>query len=312
MRFHWLIAAVGIALGGAHPAAALDLTFGPERETLGVGRLFNNDQFGDTYDRWRTGSYVFSLVRGPDWSGPRPTTPGEIVEYRFRTEIIAPSALNGPGSDDRPYVGALSAGAHTHFSLGRVEASVGADLTAVGPQTGVSDLQAAFHEMFGLPTLSPTVADNQVPNAVYISGTAELGLPVPLSETAVLRPFVEAQAGVEDILRIGGDLVIGRVGQGGLWLRDVPTGQLYPGIATGAGGVTYVVGMDYAVVGQSRFFPDDMGASALPERFRARAMAHWQLGSEVSWGYGMTYLSEEFEGQPEGQFVGSVKLNFNF
>lgn len=312
MRFLYLIAAIGLSLNTAHPAAALDLSFGPERETLGVGRMFGNDQFGDAHDRWRTGSYVFSLVRGPDWSGRRPASPGEVIEYRFRSEIIAPSALNGPGSDDRPYVGALSVGAHTHVSLGRAEASFGADLTAVGPQTRLSDLQAAFHEMFSLPTLSPTVADNQVPNAVYLSGTAELGWPMHLSETAVLRPFVEGQAGVEDTIRVGGDLLIGEAGQGGLWLRDVPTGQLYPGIAPRAGGVTYVLGADFAVVGQSRFLPDSLGVSPLSERLRLRAMAHWQLGPEVSWGYGMTYLSEEFEGQPEGQFVGSVKLNFNF
>ncbi|WP_420857638.1 lipid A-modifier LpxR family protein [Marivivens marinus] len=312
MRFYWLIGAVGIALGGAHPATTLDLSFGLERETLGVGRLFNNDQFGDTYDRWRTGSYVFSLVRGPDWSGDLPGAPGEIIEYRFRSEIIAPSRLNGPGSDDRPYVGALSVGAHTHFTLGQAEASIGADLTAVGPQTRVSDLQAAFHDMFSLPSLSNAVVDNQIADAFYFSGTAELSWPLHLSETTVLRPFVEAQAGVEDMVRIGGDIMLGEAGQGGLWLRDVPTGQLYPGITPLAQGATYVLGMDYAIVGQSRYLPEDAGVTALPDRLRVRAMAHWQLGPEVSWGYGLTYLSEEFEGQPEGQFVGSVKLNFNF
>jgi len=28
--------------------------------------------------------------------------------------------------------------------------------------------------------------------------------------------------------------------------------------------------------------------------------------------YGVTYLSEEYVGQPEGQVVGSIKLNLNF
>ena len=38
-----------------------------ERVTLGWGRLLTNDAIGDGKDRWRTGSYVLSRVRGPSW-----------------------------------------------------------------------------------------------------------------------------------------------------------------------------------------------------------------------------------------------------
>ena len=38
--------------------------FAEERETIGFGRIFNNDFFGDQADRWQTGSNTFSIVRG--------------------------------------------------------------------------------------------------------------------------------------------------------------------------------------------------------------------------------------------------------
>ena len=37
----------------------------PERQFLGWGRLFNNDFLGDGQDRWRTGSYTISVLKGP-------------------------------------------------------------------------------------------------------------------------------------------------------------------------------------------------------------------------------------------------------
>src|SRR5688572_4566335 len=89
---------------GAVPAIA------QERETLGFGRLFTNDFFGDGLDRWRSGSYSFSIIRGLGWNGVLPERFGELIEYRLRSEIIAPGRLNGAGSDDRPYVGAATLG----------------------------------------------------------------------------------------------------------------------------------------------------------------------------------------------------------
>jgi len=70
-------------------------SFAQDRETLGYGRLFTNDFLGDTQDRWRTGSYSFSIVRGSDWGGDLASTPRPVLEYRLRSEIIAPGALNG-------------------------------------------------------------------------------------------------------------------------------------------------------------------------------------------------------------------------
>ena len=294
------------ALIAASPVAAQD------RETLGYGRLFTNDFFGDTQDRWRSGSYAFSIVRGADWTGDLATTSGPILEYRLRSEIIAPQELNGPGSNDRAYVGALSAGIHTHFARGGAEISTGVNLVAVGPQTGIADMQDWFHDVVSAPNISNAVLANQVPNAVYPTALAQLVYPVQMSDRVTLRPFVEAQYGVEDILRVGADVTVGELFKGDLWLRDSATGQLYSGIEYDTPGTGFVFGADYAIIGDSAYFPTSFGTIAEEERFRARAGVHWRFGAGISYFYGVTYLSEEYVGQSEGQIVGSLKLNFNF
>ena len=93
----------------AVPAAA------QERQTLGWGRLLTNDYIGDVGDRWRTSSYALSMMRGPDWTGELPDAFGELLELRFRAEIIAPETLRGARSGDRAYANALTLGLHTHW-----------------------------------------------------------------------------------------------------------------------------------------------------------------------------------------------------
>ncbi|WP_093996159.1 lipid A-modifier LpxR family protein [Octadecabacter ascidiaceicola] len=301
-----LIGILCASLVTAAPAAA------QERETLGYGRIFSNDFFGDNEDRWRSGSYAFSIVRGPDWQNRAPSAPGALLEYRLRTEIIAPSELNGAGSNDRAYVGTLSAGVHTHFTRGGADVSLGVDVVAVGPQTGVADMQDWFHDVVSAPNISNSVIANQVDNAFYPTALAEISYPVSLSETTTLRPFVEAQYGVENFVRVGADILIGGNLKNDLWLRDSPTGQLYTGVESERAGTGFVLGADYAVVDDSAYFPASFGTVAEDERFRARAGVHWRLGDSLSYFYGVTYLSEEYVGQPEGQLVGSLKLNFNF
>jgi len=283
---------------------------GQERETLGFGRLFTNDYFGDGLDRWRSGSYSFSIIRGPDWDGAVPERFGELLEYRLRTEIIAPGRLNGPGSTDRPYVGAATLGLHTHFALGAAEISAGLDLTLTGPQTGIGAMQEWFHEVIDAPR--PAILDDQLPDAVYPTAILAVTRPYVIAENLTLRPFVEAQIGVEDLLRVGGDVIYGRVGHSDLWLRDGPTGQPYRGIEGEDRGFAFVAGADFTQVQSSAYLPESMGYFPTDTRVRARAGVHWQMAPQTSFFYGATWLSEEFEGQPEGQILGSLKLNFNF
>ena len=279
-----------------------------ERELIGTGRLFTNDYFGDKDDRWRSGSFVYSHVRG---FGPYSGTEamGDILEFRFRSEIIAPDA-GTPAPGDRPYVGVTSLGAHTHFQYGTAEVSLGVDVQAIGPQTGLSDFQNDFHDAFDMPNAPHT--DQQLEDRFFLNGTASATWRYDLGESVQFRPFAEGLAGSEDLLRVGADFVVGPFGQDRLLLRDVVTGQLYSGTSKTAVGPSYVIGADIASVFDSDFLPAERGYDVVETRGRARAGMHWQFGNRASVFYGATYLSPEFEGQPEGQVVGSLKLNFNF
>ena len=103
-------------------------------------------------------------------------------------------------------------------------------------------------------------------------------------------------------------MIIGQVAQDDLLLRDVVTGQLYRATEGDGVGLSYLLGVDGASVFDSNYLPADMGYTVSDTRTRARARVFWQMGEDVSFFYGVTYLSEEFE----GQFLGLLKLNFNF
>ncbi len=281
------------------------------RVTLGFGRLFSNDRLGDGQDRWRTGSWSVSVVSGYGWDGARPARFGDIVELRFRTDIIAPGVLYGPGSDDRPYVGALTYGMHSHWAALGGEMSAGVDVTMTGPQTGLSDLQDRWHERFSAPNLSDAVIAGQIGDTVTPSVTVEYGRPVRLSPVVQLRPFVELQAGVEQIARLGADVILGRVAQGDLMLRDHPTGHLYRVTRADVTGVSFVAGADWARIGDSLWLPED-GGTRRCRNGGGRAGFHVQMSRWVDWFAGVTWLSEEFVGQPEGQMVGSLSVNLRF
>ena len=284
------------------PAVAQD------REFIGAGRLFNNDVFGDGYDRWRTGSYVYSNLRarGPYTGGE---SFGDLLEYRLRTEIVAPErGTTAPG--DRPYAGMLSLGVHTHFNAAGTQMSLGGDIVAVGPSTRMSQFQEYYHDTFSLP--DPPHVDQQLADAIWFNANVSASKQFQVNDTLSVRPFVQAQAGVEDLMRAGADVWVGAIGQQDLKLRDVVTGQLYRGSQSGDQGMAYVFGIDVAAVSDSRLLPADQGYIVSPTRTRARAGVHWQLGQVTSLFGGATYLSEEFTGQRSGQVVGSLKLNFNF
>lgn len=296
--------AIMLALAAAMPAQAED------RVTLGWGRMFSNDALGDQKDRWRTGGYQVSRIRGYSWDGALPTTPGEILEFRAVAQIVAPEDLVSPPPLDRRYAATLSLGLHTQFDWRGNDVSIGSDLVFVGPQTGISNFQKWIHNMVGLQ--KPTVIDNQIGNGIYPTLEAELGHKFALGDRAEIRPFVQAQAGVESFVRVGGDLVIGTLGRDDLMVRDGVTGQRYRAVeGTRDQGVSFVLGGDIARVFDSALLPDNGVATLSEDRSRLRAGMHWQ-GEKASVFYGISYLSKEFDQQPEGQLVGGLNLNLKF
>lgn len=299
-----LMLALGMVLSLSVPAAAQD-----QRVTLGWGRLFTNDVFGDTRDRWRTGSYTLSRARGADWNGVLPSAPGALLEFRAMGETIAPADLVVPNATDRRYVGSLTFGLHTHFDWNGFDTSVGGNLVITGPQTGASNLQARIHDLVGLP--EPQVFGEQIGDNFFPTAVAEVSRRIDLPK-GELRPFVEAQAGVEDFVRIGADLSIGGYSRGALLLRDGPTGQRYRAIAgSRIDGFSFTLGGDVAHVFGSRYFLADDAAQALDTRSRLRGGVHWQ-GEKSEMFYGVTWLGKEFTTQPDTQIVGSLNMRIKF
>lgn len=280
-------------------------------EVLGHGWMLSNDAIGDGQDRWRSVGLSYGAVTGPGWSGRLPTRAGEILEYRFLTEVIAPANLVAPDPADRRYAGILSAGLHSHFALGQAEARIGADLVAVGPQTGIARLHEGLHDIFGLDAIDPDA--HRLEDAVHPTLSAEIGWPVALGGGVLLRPFADARYGDEDFLRVGADLALGAVDGQALWLRDPITGQRHVAVASGGGrqGMFVTLGADVAAVAGSEWLPEGGAAVARDSRTRLRAGLGY-AGNRMDGFYGLTWLSEEFEGQDDGQVVGSVTLKLRF
>ncbi len=280
-----------------------------QTRTLGWGSVFDDDSLGDMYDRWHSGSLTISALRGTQWTGQLPANPGEILEFRLSGETVSPGNLDNPSPDDRRYAGLLSFGLHTQFSWAGFDADLGGDLVGLGPQTGAGSLQTWLHRLLGVakPDLS-----NQLGNALYPTANAELGRGFALSDQMTVRPFISAQTGVETLVRAGSDIVVGSFGQGALMLRDQTTGQRYRGIrGASSPGLSLTLGGDVAHVFATALLPAGGAAVASDTRSRLRAGVAWQ-GQKSSGFYGITYLSPEFDSQPEGQVLGSINLNLRF
>jgi len=204
-------------------------------EFLGVGRLFTNDYLGDGRDRYQSGSYVRSYLRGPaDWDGTEDTFRG----------------------------------------------SLGVDVTAIGPQTGVSRFQERAHDALDIAQVRFT--DSQLGDNFYLGLTAEAAEVLPLSYGVTARPFAELLIGPEDIARVGADVYLGGSITDDLLIRDVTTGHLYQGRETDDAGFAFVVGADLAAVSDSVYLPEDRGAIASDRRGRVRAGVHWHSAGDTS------------------------------
>ena len=283
-----------------------------DRHSLGYGRLMTNDYFGDGKDRWRTGSWTSSRVWGSEWTGKAPASFGELIELRVSSEIFAPDNLDRPAAGDRRYAGALSLGAHSHFSWKGFETALGADLVVTGSGTGLGNFQRAVHKALDVRKPSAATLDNQIGGGLHPTLVAEVGRDLSLTPRLHLRPFLEGRAGPETMVRAGVDLTFGNVGIGELLVRESVTGHRYRVISdNSAPGFSFLLGADIAHVSDSIYLPEEDGYALTDSRDRLRAGVHWQ-GDRATAFYGVTYLGEEFEAQREGQVVGSIHIKLSF
>lgn len=281
------------------------------RVKLGYGRLVTNDYIGDGHDRWRTGSVATSRVWGPKWDGALPNGFGQLLELRLNAQIIAPQNLNTPAPGDRPYAGSIALGLHTHYTALGGELSLGGDLVFVGPQTGLDGFQDFIHDNLGGQGVGGGVRRSQIGDDIRPTAVMELGRSADFGALK-LRPYAEARAGAETLVRVGADLTFGQALEGELLVRDPVTGQRYRVVQNGKPGYAFVMGADTAYVEDSVYLPSSRGYALSDARNRVRAGVHYGARSGHRAFYGLTWLDREFKGQKEGQIVGSVRLQIEF
>lgn len=282
-----------------------------ETVQLGYGRLVNNDFIGDLKDRGQTGSYVSSRIYGKAWAGQLPTRAGEILEFRLQADIKAPDNLVTPAAGDRPFAGSVSVGLHTHYQQSGYEISMGGELVATGPQTRLDQFQTALHDGLGVSPPSIATRGAQIGNQVHPGVIVEMARPFTLGERSQLRPFIEARAGVETLVRAGMDFEIGTLSSNDVMIRDGITGQRYRTILGGQGGLSFIVGLDTALVSESAYLPTGRGYTLTDRRDRARAGVYWQ-GKKSHGFFGVSYLGREYTSQASEQVVGSIRLALKF
>ena len=287
----------------AGPAAAQD------REFLGFSWALSNDSIGEFLDRWQSSSVQVSGFYGPRWGGQAPARFGEMIELRFRTDILTPQDLESPAADDRRHAGVLAFGLHSYATKGAFEVRGGADLVAIGPQTGLLDLQQELHRILGFTV--PTLEGFEIEDQFKVDLGGEVGREWELGGARV-RPFVEAQAGTEDFIRIGVDVTLGALGRGDHMMRSVTTGHRVPlSLSDENPGLSVVLGADVARVFESVYLPESLGYELTPVRQRVRGGVHYRQGDWDLF-YGLAWLGEEFSAQPEGQLVGTIQFGWPF
>ena len=301
--------ALGIRAAAALLAAVLALpgqARGGEREVLGFGYAIANDSIGQLRDRWQSSFVTGSLFLGPGGADPLALPPGRLLEFRLSHQVVTPESLDAPARSDRPFGAAFTVELLTHGRLGDLETSLGAGLAVTGPQTRSFRFQRWLHERLGYPL--PRTEGREIGDAVHPVLSAEFGR--SFGGSPRVRPFVEARAGLETLLRGGVDLTWGRLGTRRVRVRDPVTGQRAPTLwGPREEGLSLTLGADAAAVLDSAFLP---APDFTPkDRLRVRAGLAWQ-GARWSVFYGATWLSPEFAGQREGQVVGLLQIGARF
>ena len=290
-------------LSGALPTLAET----EETGFLGFAWSHSNDSLGDWHDRWRSSSSEAGILTGPAGMDQAPPRLGQLMEYRFRSDILMPANVRSPHPGDRKHAGMLAFGLHSHARRRNLDLRVGGELVVIGPQTGLYDIQTRLHRILGFDI--PNLPDFQIGNTVRLEASAEAGTSLR-SGGWTIRPFVEVRTGTEDIFRAGIDLKSG-TGSDDLTMRAVATGHRVPFGLIRRTGLHYVAGADVAWVGKSIFLPEALGYRLTPVRLRLRGGIHY-TGRRFDLFYGLSWLGKEFEAQPEGQFVGTLQFKIRF
>ncbi|MDE0714116.1 MAG: DUF2219 family protein, partial [Gammaproteobacteria bacterium] len=154
-------------LSGALPTLAET----EETGFLGFAWSHSNDSLGDWHDRWRSSSSEAGILTGPAGMDQAPPRLGQLMEYRFRSDILMPANVRSPHPGDRRHAGMVAFGLHSHARRRNLNLRVGGELVVIGPQTGLYDIQTRLHRILGFDI--PNLPDFQIGNTVRLEASAE-------------------------------------------------------------------------------------------------------------------------------------------
>ncbi len=272
-----------------------------------IAPTISNDSIGDWHDRWRSSSVEVGILVGANGTDTLPTRLGQLREYRFRSDVLMPADITTPNPRDRRHAGVLAFGLHSYAGLGEVDLRIGGDLVMIGEQTGLYDVQTRLHRILGFDR--PNLPDFQIENTVRLDISSEAGIRMGFSN-GTIRPFMEIRIGTEDLFRTGVDLALGTK-MDNLMMRVDSTGHRVPYGIIRKPGFAFVAGVDVAWVDDSLYLPETFGYSLTQPRIRIRGGTHY-IGNHFDAFYGLAWLGKEFQKQPEGQFVGTLQVRFDF
>ena len=165
-------------------------------------------------------------------------------------------------------------------------------------QGGVAGLAPDSLGNGGLPLSLDSLA---VPGASAASG---LRVPEPALNQGLDGQALLTVNGADELADVAREI-------GALWLRDEITGQRVVGISGNSSpGAWFTLGADFGHVWSSAYLPEDE-IELSDTRTRVRAGVNMRHG-DFGVFYGVTWLSKEFEAQPEGQVLGTLRVRANF
>ena len=277
------------------------------QQLAGWSLAISNDSIGEARDRWQSSSVQLGFLLSQVDITQELIDFGEVIELRLRTDILTPENLAMIVTTDRRYAGVIAIGAHSYVDWGLIEGRMGADVVTVGAHTGLYEFQQTLHEILGFT--KPELKDFQIDDDVLLDFSGEISRNFQAG-SGNMRPFLEAQIGSEDFLRIGLDVNWG-LDLGREAMRATVTGHRVPSIYSNQTGLGFTLGGDIAWVDDSIYLPEKYGYELNVPRLRVRTgIRHVNRFWDTF--YGLTWLNKEFKAQREGQFVGTFQFKLRF
>lgn len=336
LRSMLTVTAFSIALPAFADEPALPDTFTWVSETedvLAEGMIWN-DRFGDGGDRYKTGGMTQSWLLPESIFSDENWIDGHAaaIELQGRGFIATPSNTTNPAPNDRPFAQYVGVGTYLRTfgepvsvdfnTTMSVEHRIGVEVGLQGDPLPLFELQEALHgtttDMGRMGRTAANTLDTEVLVNAEVKRTHRYHM--DLEETEVeIAPYAQASLGMrENSVRVGADLITGSSLKARTWNHEPAIGALIAGGSAPREGVNWAtwIGADIGYVASDAFLDggfDRSGPSTARTELTARVRAGVMMEVDnFAVTYSLSWLSQEFDAQPDGQLVGGFQVKYRF